>query len=206
MKKILGAFILLLMTVSVNAENYSYFELGVGKAEYETSIRALGVELEFVEDDSGSLGFRYAFGFNENWALELGYADLDEVRRSIGGQFTTVAEARAITIGAAGSWDINERFDIFARVGIASWEIDAKVRADLSSVGVNIAGLPANGDFGLGADGEDAYLGFGIRYALNEQSYAGLSYTVYAFEGDLSEGVDAEYDIEELAFIVGRRF
>ncbi|HSG75465.1 MAG TPA: outer membrane beta-barrel protein [Burkholderiales bacterium] len=106
--------------------------------------------------DSGNKFFG-GYQFSRNLGLELAYADLGKATYS--GTFLGIpvtggtAKTTGLNFSAVGTMPLNEKFELFGKIGLFAWESKA---SDVTG------GLPFSGK----ADGSDLSFGFGATYNL----------------------------------------
>ncbi|PCK08017.1 MAG: hypothetical protein COA42_11270 [Alteromonadaceae bacterium] len=150
------------------------------------------------DDDSSSnatsFGLRFGYQFNPNFAIEFSHMDYGD-------------DAASNNLGLKAILPVNDKLSLNTRLGISSWHVGG----DRARFGNN------------NADGRDPYLSFGAEYALRENIFIGLEYTLvdmswdsetmneftYLDNGDSSRSVyhaDNEVQVENISMSVGFRF
>lgn len=108
MKKIAIAFVLSVAVAAPAFASGPYVGVRAGqaKASYDNAT--------LTTDSATGLGVFGGFAFNPNIAVEAEYLSLGEVK---GGGFT--AKSSGFSVGAVGSFPINEQFSLFGKLGYA---------------------------------------------------------------------------------------
>jgi OOP family OmpA-OmpF porin len=144
MKRIIAA-LLFALPLSVFAQGYAGIGIGQTTADFE--------DCDFATTcDHKDTGFKVFGGyrFNQNFALEGGYADLGEATFSIPGLASGSAEASTIFLNAVGMIPLNPQFSLFGKAGLHMW--DAKESGQ-------VFGTP----FSISDDGVDLTFGLGVQ-------------------------------------------
>jgi OOP family OmpA-OmpF porin len=137
-----------------------------------------GTDIDCEDTDTG-VKFFAGYDFNKNFRVEWFYADLGEARaEDVFGDFVSL-EADGAGIAAMPMAPIAERWDLFGRLGLFSW--DGTVEANVSGVSDSISD-----------DGSDPFFGFGARYRLGDQGSFRLGWDLYELD-----------DFEVTTFTVG---
>lgn len=142
-KTLMAASVLSLALAGTTAHAQSgYVSASVGQADYDIS----------GFDEGTSFKLTGGMQINENFALEGSYINFGEAEDDIAPVWT--AEATGFNLAAVGTLPINEKFDVFGKVGMLFWD------AELSEEG-----------FGTFAedDGNDLGFGFGASFNPSEQ-------------------------------------
>jgi OOP family OmpA-OmpF porin len=175
------AMAFLLLPVQLFAQGY----LGgtVGQAELESE----------GFDRSTSFSIAGGYRLNEYFAFEATYADFGKTEPDfIDPGLDVFVEATAFDVAILGILPVTNRFEIFARAGFMSWEIDA---------GSGL--LP---DVTASIDGEDFNYGAGFSVNFNEKFSVFAGYQRYRFEAfNESEDLDNLYVGAKYYFGQGRQ-
>ena len=136
----------------------------VGQAKHDFTIQN-------ESDTSFAIGGEYKF--NSNFSIEVRYDDYGtaEFRAYETDTISYAFDISGSSFGAGvkGIIPLNEQFNLFAKIGLASWNLDT-----------------AGGD----ESGTDLYYGFGAQYMATEQFGLGLDYTM--LDTEIVDGVDYE--------------
>lgn len=151
------------------AENKFYLGASVGENTIEEDNVFAGDDFE--DEDTGFKAFG-GYQFHPNFAVEGNYTVFGDTEDRVAGVKTEV-EFDTFGLSLVGIAPIAERFDLFAKLGIAFW--DAEVKA-----------------FGLSDDddGTDLSYGLGARFNFNEQVSVRAEY----------EGIDVD-DLDRTDFL-----
>ena len=118
---VLASFVLLFATVASAADNGVYIGAGITQTN---------VEIDEVDLDENDNGFKALVGFRPlDWlAVEANYVDFGQV--SVGDPAIVEAEfeAKGIDAFVIGMLDFTV-IDLFAKVGLVSWDADTTVRS-----------------------------------------------------------------------------
>lgn len=183
-------FTLLILTLSFfSTPSYSqsdlYGGIGYGATSTDTGITAGTATLD--EDDNGIKLF-IGKQFNKNVAIEGLYVDLGEASVTgdtgdtffIGGTTYTflvdngslAAEGSLIGVNALFSHYLSKQTSLFAKIGVASWEVDATVS------GSGVASSTASND------GTDIFYGLGGHYKITDSWSVRGEYEIFNFDDD----------------------
>ncbi len=140
-----------------------------------------------TSEDTTSLGLRLGYQFNEYIALELGYHQYGESDDTYTDEYGDVisdkVETSSISAGLKAILPLSEQFSLFARAGMAKWDLKA-TSTDSS----------APGDvFVLNQDDNDIYYGVGAEYSFNETISLGIEYSVIDMGWNISSAETTEY-------------
>jgi OOP family OmpA-OmpF porin len=180
-----------LATAAVAADKKWYVGAGAGQAEtdvsasdYDAALAGKGYTTSSSIDDSDT-GWKLFGGYEltRNWAVEGAYVDLGEVTSSTlvsSPPLPTAVEQQQFVDDAApvhpysvdgfslvgkGTWPVNDRFSVFAKLGIFIWEADILVRCVGCATQVSSpddeSGTDWTGGVGAGYDFSDD---LGIRF------------------------------------------
>ena len=201
---LLGSALLLVAAVllagTANAdENPWYVGAGIGLADidvddddYDRDLAKRGYTTSSSLDDTDT-GWKVFGGyrFTKNWAVEGAYVDLGDVTSK-----TTVIDGPAgftaqdfvntaarvhpysvdgFTLSGVGTWPVNEKFSLFAKLGIFKWDADIKVEC----VG---CGFPVKAPDD--ESGTDWTAGVGAGYEFNDEFGMRLEFERYATDRD----------------------
>jgi OOP family OmpA-OmpF porin len=200
----LGCILLLVAAVllagTANAdENPWYAGAGVGLADidvddddYDRDLAQRGYTTSSSLDDTAT-GWKLFGGyrFTRNWAVEAAYVDLGDVTSE-----TTVKDGPpgftaqdfvdtavkvhpysvdGFTLSGVGTWPVNKKFSLFAKLGIFKWDADIKVEC----VG---CGFPVKAPDD--ESGTDWTAGAGAGYDFNDEFGMRLEFERYATDRD----------------------
>ena len=133
---------LIFLFSTVNADD----GLSLGASYGYASIEDSDPGFSFDASDTGYKLFAN-YMFSSGFGIEGGYIDFGEPDDSLLGQ-TARIDAEAWSLYGVGALGLSERFDLFAKAGVVSWEADSL-----------IDGIPVGAD-----DGEDLALGIGAKF------------------------------------------
>jgi OOP family OmpA-OmpF porin len=145
---IAALFLSIFLLSSAHAENNLYAGASIGENSVEEDNVLFGQDFE--DEDTGFKIFS-GYQFHRNFAVEANYTVFGDTEDTIAGVNTEV-EFDTFGISLVGIAPIAERFDLFAKLGLAYW--DAKVQAA-----------------GFSDDDNDTDLSYGLgaRFNFNEQ-------------------------------------
>ena len=136
----------------------------IGQAKHDFTIQN-------GSDTSFAIGGEYRF--NSNFSIEARYDDYGtaEFRAYETDTISYPLDISGSSFGAGvkGIIPLNEQFSLLAKIGLASWELDAA---------------------GDEESGTDLYYGFGVQYMATEQFGLGLDYTM--LDAEVEGGIDYE--------------
>lgn len=144
----------------------AYVGGSVGIVDYDICASGGGVTC----DDSDT-GFKVFGGMNinETFSLEVSYVDLGEVAVSAG-SYKGAIEVDAVSIDGIASIPVNDKFDVFGKLGVTNWAWDY------------------NENYQLIGEGSDHGLGFkaGAGFKVDLQDNVGLRVELeyYDIDGD----------------------
>ncbi len=140
----------ILLTLSISgtalAQNGFYAGASIGQATIDG---CSGVNN--CDDDDTAWKIFGGWELNPNIAFEAAYADFGEISGSIGGS-SVRTEADGWSLSAKGILPLNEKFDVFGKLGMIIWDVDG-------------GGAASRGD----DDGTDLMFGLGAQYMFNDQ-------------------------------------
>lgn len=191
---ILGLSISLVSFSSLADEPYFTGEFILGKATQEVG---------GSDDDDTSFGIRAAYQANKNLAFEISYQDFGEASWSyvdpFGDKIAEKSDTDSFNISLKGILPIDSRFSLFARAGLAFWNLDVDI-TDSSLPGLVFEGSDS---------GNDVFYGFGAQYSINDMAKIGVEYIFSEFgvdlDGDLN-GISTDLEIDTLAFSLAFSF
>ncbi len=155
--------IALLLSLPVPALAQGYAGIGLG----QTTADFPDCDISPNCDDKDT-GFKIFGGyrFNQNFALEGGYADFGKSTFSIPGFASGTAEATTIFVQAVGMIPINPTVSLLGKAGLHLW--DAKENGQ-------ILGTP----FSVSDDGTDLAFGLGVQFNFSRQFALRLEWENY---------------------------
>ena len=169
MKQIMVALKSLVITCILTSFTYAQQPFYVGGSigqSYVEEKNVVGGE-DFDEEDFGFKVFG-GYRFHQNIAAEIDYLDFGEPDDNILGADSEI-DLYALALYGVGILPISDSFELFAKLGFAYWDADAKVE---------FMGASASDD----EDGTDLAYGFGGSYAFSNQFAVRVEY----------EGVDVD--------------
>ncbi len=125
-----------------------YIGAGLGQFMYEEDVPPFG---SFDESDTAWKIFG-GYRFNDYFAVEGGYADLGEPEDTLSG-INVELDIDAFVVEAVGFVPLGQQFELFGKLGVASW--DAKATA-------SAGGVSASAD----DDGTDLAWGVGGKFGV----------------------------------------
>jgi len=159
---LLTKFVLMLSILALPAAASAggYIGLSVGQSSIDSSDFS-----DFDKDTSFSITGGYKF--NQYFAMEASYIKLGDFEDGIAPVWTI--EVDGINFAAVGIIPVNERFDIFGKVGVFVWEANLKEAGfgKLSS-----------------EDGSDISIGLGASANLTDQFDLIVEYQKFDLDGD----------------------
>ena len=189
-----------LLAGTVNAEeNPWYVGAGIGLADidvdaddYDRDLAKRGYTTSSSLDDTDT-GWKLFGGyrFTRNWAVEGAYVDLGDVTSKTkvkdgpagftAQDFVNTAarvhpySVDGFTLSGVGTWPVNEKFSLFAKLGIFNWEADIKVEC----VGCGSSVRKPDDE-----SGTDWTAGIGAGYDINDEFGLRLEFERYATDRD----------------------
>ncbi len=183
MNKIIKATIVVTSVLSANCfAAGGYFGGTLGKAELDLD--------DF--DDARSFSFLAGYQANENLAIEFAYYSTgkSEYREnSVSYSYEESVEVRGPTISLMGVAPINDKFELYGRLGFWLWDADYSV--SYSDEDISFEGSASE-------DGDSLFYGFGAQLSTSEHVKLSLEYTQY------EAGDEVDVDIDNISF--GARF
>lgn len=195
MKNIVFGVVLASVASQAMADTSGAFaEVLLGKAKQTAS-----VDGEAVSADDVSFGVRGGFNFNSNFAVEVGYHNYGEAEEKYfdeyGDYIVDKFSASALAAGVKASIPFESGFSLFARVGIALW--DLKIKETDSYFPGEV--------FSLSDDGSDFYYGIGAQLKLGERWHIGADYTITDMDVSF-DGFSFDHEIKNFALFAGYNF
>lgn len=140
-----------------------------------------------TSEDTTSLGLRLGYQFNEYIAVELGYHQYGESDDTYTDEYGDIikdkVETSSVSAGLKGILPLSEQFSLFARAGMAKW--DLKATSTDSSMPGEV--------FVLKQDDNDIYYGVGAEFSFNESISLGVEYSVVDMGWNISSAESSEY-------------
>ena len=148
-KALLGLGIIAALTPVVASAEGGYLGASYGRTEVQLTgaEKAAFNDLGFSEIDEVDQGFKVFGGyrFHRNFALEGFYADLGDAEFS-NGAVTIKSATDGYGLSAVGLLPVTEQIDLFAKVGMFHWSVDAT-----SNVNISAGDDGTDGTYGIGA-------------------------------------------------------
>lgn len=150
-----------------------------------------------VSSDDSDTGLKIFGGMqvNPNFALELSYVDLGEASATetaslFGISFVEedTAEATGFAIAAVGLWPVHDRIDLFGKVGLFMWDVDAELEIFIDGA--------LDSRFSDSESGTDPFFGIGANFAVTDNFTIRAEWERYTSVGDEIDGYDVESDID----------
>lgn len=226
MKKLALAAALCATTLPALAESQPGFsaELLFGQADQESDFTDLNGKLD---GDDTSLGFRTAYQFNRNFAIEVAYKQHGTIDESESYSdsfdwmgwgvvdytetYETEIETKSIDLGFKGIIPLNDNFALIGRAGISRWDYELTAKysyferytdyTDSSFDGTYSESISESED----DSGTDFYYGIGIEYQFSEHVFAGFEYTITKFDASIGT-LDVDQTIKNMSLSLGYKF
>jgi len=154
----LTAFAALALTTAMAAQADVPPGFYAGASIGTTKLSDSGFESVAIDADDSDTGLKIfgGYSFNDNFAVELSYFDLGEVRGGFSdpffGDFNFEVGVSGLNASAVGRLPVSDTFSLFGKLGVASYDVDAHV----------------SGDFGTGSDSQsETDMTYGIGAALS---------------------------------------
>ncbi|MAV76020.1 MAG: hypothetical protein CBD32_03035 [Actinobacteria bacterium TMED172] len=152
----------LLYSATVSAQTIG---ISVGEADYDG------------EADDDSLTIAASFSISESLSFELSYNDLGEVSASGDGATITLG-AETLDFLIVGLFPINEKVNLFGKVGVSMWELDVELTDGFTTL---------SGE----EDGTDLTYATGLEIAINDNLSGNVQWQRVQAELD-GEDVDVD--------------
>ena len=158
-KRLLGIVVVVFLMVPATALAKDFYAgASVGRSTAEVDA------INFDESDGGFKVFG-GYRFHRDFSVEVAYADFKEIGSAEQPGWSSV-EVYGIGLGILGIIPLNERFDVYGKVGILFWD------ADLNT---NVGGPIVT----VSDDGSDLSYAFGLAYRLSERFALRVEYEAY---------------------------
>ncbi len=151
MKKVVFAA-LFALSPSVFAQGY--VGIGFGQASADIDAAPIVGVPPMVDDEDTSFKIFGGAMLNQNFGLEVGYADFGEMSVTWDDGVDYIkdaAEASAFYAAAIGMLPINEQAGLFAKFGFARWDLDLQETSSIPGVGGSLSESGTDPMFGIGA-------------------------------------------------------
>jgi len=165
-----------------------YAGVGIGQAEARDACNDLPVGFSCDDKDTSWRIFG-GYQFHKHFAAELGYADF--------GKFTANATAPGASASAevkAKAWDLvlvgilpAGSFSVFAKAGIARWDVDSSATVSLTGFGTQSGSLSDNGT--------DFTFGVGAQFNFTKNIGARVEWQRYTDVGDSNTTGQSDVDV-----------
>lgn len=149
------------LSTPIFADDHSfYIGASLGSAKANDACDDLD-EVSFVGscDERDTAGKLFAgYQFTPIWGVETFYTDLGEAKAKgtiSGNPATAKFDADGFGVAATATWNINEQFSVFGKLGVLRWDVEGKA---------SIANLSATDD----DNGTDVMFGIGAGYSFTE--------------------------------------
>jgi OmpA-OmpF porin, OOP family len=104
-----------------------------------------------VDETDSSFKVFGGYQFNKYLGVEVGYIDMGETSATAPGPDTYKFALTGFEVAAMGTWPISEKFSLFGKLGLVSWNSD---------VTFNVSGIGGS----VSENGTDAMVGAGAQY------------------------------------------
>ena len=132
----LTAFAALALTAAMAAQADVQPGFYAGASIGTTKLSDDGFDSVGIDADDSDTGFKLfgGYSFNNNFAVELSYFDLGEVRGGFSdpffGDFNFDVGVSGLNASAVGRLPVSDTFSLFGKLGVASYDLDAHVSGD----------------------------------------------------------------------------
>lgn len=173
MKNTFGLFTLLFLSCMLStfalAAPPIYIGGSIGQSYVEENNVLAGEDFE--DEDFGFKVFG-GYRFHKNFAVELDYLDFGETDDNILG-IDTELDIYAVALYGVGILPLSEQFELFVKLGAASWDAEA----DASFMGISVSD---------DEDGTDLAYGLGASFAFTDQFAVRVEYEEIDVDDDIS--------------------
>lgn len=136
----------------------SYMGLGIGKFDYDA---------DHITNFEKSSAFEIHYGNDSNKiAYEIGYLNMGDADDDAGLPVWTIS-GTSLSAAMLAKTSPSNNFDIFAKIGLHSWDVEI----DRGNVLEKVTD-----------DGMDLFYGFGGTYKINDKVGLGARYTIYPMD------------------------
>lgn len=193
----------LIISFNLSAEEKGFFVGGsigytsvdtVDESTLNSTLATAGITATSDVDDN-DLGWKLfaGYNFNQYFGVELGYVDLGEAEADVTITAPTAvtanidAEADGFTFAGIARYPVNEKFDVFGKVGAFVWDVEGT--ASVTS-GATTAALNAEDD------GTDIMFGFGAEYEIRNNIGVRIEWERYEVDSEDADlfSLGLEYD------------
>ena len=154
----------------------------IDNAAIDASIRAAGAATSSTTSDDDVSAWKFALGyqFGRYFAMEASYAHFDDftvntITTGPAATGTGNIDGKAYSLDAVGIVPVAPAVDLFAKIGVHRWDVDAH----LTAVAGGATGTRSSSD-----DGTDVKFGFGARWNFNRNLGVQLEWERYKDVGD----------------------
>lgn len=168
--------------------------IGFGNATADVDADPIGGVVPTVDDSDTSLKFFGGTMVNPNFGIEVGYIDLGEYSADWDDGVDYIklsADASALYFAGLAVAPINEQVGFYAKIGFASWDLDAALRSSL--------GLSGNES----ESGMDLMFGFGGQLSVNNLLFR-LEFERFTDVGD--PDTTGQSDVDVVGLSAGLKF
>lgn len=198
------ALILIVASAPAVAQEGGYYVgAGGGGTNFETKSFDVALPVDpaqtvttAIDDSDGNIRLYGGYRLNPNFAVEAAYSGIGEFELiDDANNFSTTFDARSIDLAAVALWPLADgRFELFARAGLAFWDVDAET--------ANLDNGPGQPSFVSRPDssGQDLFwsLGFNINAFEDKR---------WTFRSELTTYEIGEFEkVEQLGFNIQYRF
>ena len=167
-------------------------KVDIDNAAIDADLRAAGAASSSTRSDDQASAWKAAFGyqFNRHFALEVSYLDLGDytINTVTTGPAANIAgriDGKAWSLDAIGILPLSPQFDVFGKIGVHRWDIDANYAAIIGG---------AVGSTSASADGTDWKFGLGARWNLTRNFGLQLEWDRYNDVGSSSTTGKSDVD------------
>ncbi len=164
MKNIFGQFVALILSSilssAVLAAPPYYAGVGIGQSYVEENNVFAGDD--FDDEDFGFKVFG-GYNFHKNFAVEIDYLNFGEPSDNISGVDIKIKDFYALALYGIGKLPLSDRFELFAKLGVAYWDGRAEAR---------FMGVTARSD----EDGTELAYGLGASYSFTDKYAIRIEY------------------------------
>jgi OmpA-OmpF porin, OOP family len=210
MNKAVMGLIIASITTPAFADSGFYAELALGNADNKSSINVYenGEQDESfsISKSSNSYGIRAGYQIGQNFAVELGLQENGSIKYTEVDEFGTYSDkigTSSTNIGIKGILPVGETFSLYARLGVAQWDLDSN-STDPE--------FPEE-DLAFSKSGNDVYYSIGGDFVISEKFNIGVEYSTvtmgwsdsFEFFGETFR-TDIDHEVNNLSITMTFKF
>lgn len=184
---IFGAVLLSTQALAADGTGF-YVGAGVGQSKAKDACTGLAGTGITCDDKDTAFSIFGGYQVNTNFGVELGYTDLGKVTAS-GFGVTASIEAKGLELVGVGTYPINPQFDVYGKLGLFRWDLDASASGP-------------GGSISQSESGTDLTFGFGVKYNFTQNFGMRVQWQQYKDIGNEATTGTSDVDVIGIGLVV----